>query len=259
MRFLAVYLILAGAMAARAAGIDRDSLLSEAPAVPDKGTVRVSGGATGTSSDQGVNNTQGQANITGTIAWTPVQNLSGDVGMYWQVGANGPSARVRYQVLSQARHGLDLSGGVRFKTVGFNPNNGEVEFLVAAGRRFGHLELVANGVFGAETGGGGGKDIEGKAFAGWRFSDDVRAGIDSRLQAEVGDEEQQTTPTRGLPLATSIRDYDLTVGPALSWIVAHDIGRALKNLQVQALVGVAQPKGTNSTSAVGVLSASVDF
>src|SRR2546430_17650015 len=82
MRFLAVFLVLAAATQARAAGIDRDSLLSEAPAVPDKGTVRISGGATGTSSDQGVNNTPGQANITGTIAWTPIQNLSGDVGMY---------------------------------------------------------------------------------------------------------------------------------------------------------------------------------
>jgi len=170
MRFLAVFLVMAAATQVRAAGIDRDSLLSEAPAVPDKGTVRVTGGATGTSSDQGVNNTQGQANITGTIAWTPVQNLSGDVGMYWQVGANGPSARVRYQVLNQFAHGVDLSGGVRFKTVGFDPNNGEVEFLVAAGRRFGRFELVANGVFGVETGGGGGKDVEGKAFAGYRFA-----------------------------------------------------------------------------------------
>jgi hypothetical protein len=258
MRFAALVLILVGATQVHAAGIDRDSLLSEAPAVPDKGTVRVSGGATGTSSDQGVNNTQGQANITGTIAWTPVQNLSGDVGMYWQVGANGPSARVRYQVLNQASHGVDLAGGVRFKTVGFHPDNGEVEFLVAAGRRFGQFELVANGVFGAETGGGGGKDVEGKAFAGWRFSEDLRAGLDSRLQAEVGDSEKTTTPLPGSTVLT-VRDYDLTAGPAVSWIVAHDIGRTLKNLQIQALVGVAQPKKTDVTAAVGVLSASVDF
>ena len=197
MRFVPVLLLLLGGAQARAAGIDRDSLLSEAPAVPAKGTVRVTGGATGTSSDQGVNNTQGQANIAGAIAWTPIQNLSGDVGMYWQVGANGPSARVRYQVLSQSQHGFDLSGGARFKTVGFHPDNGEVEFMVLAGRRFGQLEFVANGVFGVETGGRGGKDVEGRAFGGWRFSDDVRAGIDSRLQAEVGDEQSQTTNRTG--------------------------------------------------------------
>jgi hypothetical protein len=255
MRFFAVFLVLAGATQARAAGIDRDSLLTEAPAVPDKGTVRVTGGATGTSSDQGVNNTQGQANLTGTIAWTPIQNLSGDVGMYWQVGANGPSARVRYQVLNQASHGVDLSGGVRFKTVGFHPDNGEVEFLVAAGRRFGQLELAVNGVFGAETGGEQGKDVEGRAFAGWRFSELLRAGLDGRLQAEIEDEG---TPALGAAPKIG-RDYDLTAGPAVSWIVARDLGRMAKNLQVQALVGVAQPKRTASTSAVGVLAASIDF
>jgi hypothetical protein len=202
-----------------------------------------------------VNNTQGQANITGTIAWTPIQNLSGDVGMYWQVGANGPSARVRYQVLSQAQHGVDLSGGVRFKTVGFHPDHGEVEFLVAAGRRFGQFELVANGVFGAETGGEAGKDVEGRAFAGWRFSELLRAGLDGRLQAEVADEG---TPAPGAAPKLG-RDYDMTVGPAVSWIAARDLGRMAKNLQFQALAGVAQPKRTNSTSAVGVLAASIDF
>src|SRR5207237_8417191 len=121
MRFLAVFLLLVGAAQAHAEGIDRDSLLSEAPAVPDKGTVRISGGATGTSDDGGVGGTQGQGNVAGSISWTPIQNLSGDVGAYWQVGANGPTARIRYQFLNQLRHGLDLSAGPRFKAVGFPP------------------------------------------------------------------------------------------------------------------------------------------
>jgi len=243
------------ALAARADGLDRDNLLSEAPAVPAKGTVRISGVTTGTSADTGVNGTQGQANITGTIQWTPVENLAGDVGMYWQVGANGPSARVRYQILSQSRAGLDLSAGVRFKSVGFHPDQGEVEFLVLAGRRFGNVELVLNGVFGVETGGENGKDIEGKAFVGYRFSEDVRAGLDGRLQAEVED-EGAADPTA--PPKTG-RDYDLTVGPAVSWIVARNLGNLARNLQLQALVGMAQPKRTDTTSAVGIVSASIDF
>jgi hypothetical protein len=49
------------------------------------------------------------------------------------------------------------------------------------------------------------------------------------------------------------------VGPAVSWIAARDLGRMAKNLQFQALAGVAQPKRTNSPSAVGVLAASIDF
>src|SRR5713101_3681566 len=243
------------ALAARADGIDRDSLLSEAPAVPTKGTVRLSGITTGTSDQGGVNGTQGQANISGTIQWAPVENLAGDVGMYWQVGANGPSARVRYQILSQSRAGLDLSAGARFKTVGFHPDQGEVEFLLLAGRRFGNVELVLNAVFGVETGGENGKDVEGKAFAGYRFSEDLRAGLDGRLQAEV--EDEGVTPV-GAPPKTG-RDYDLTAGPAVSWVVARNLGTLLHNFQVQGLVGVAQPKRTDTTSAVGVVSASIDF
>jgi hypothetical protein len=253
MRLVAIGLCVCVTAAARAEGIDRDSLLSEAPAVPDKGTVRVSGLATGTSADEGVNNTQGQARLNGSIMWTPVQYLAGDAGMYWQIGANGPSARVRYQVLSQSRHGIDAAGGVRFKTVGFKPDHGEVEFLALAGRRFGQIEAVVNGVFGMETGGGGGKDVEGKGFVGWRFNEAVRSGIDGRLQAEVGDAE---TPAVGAPPKVG-RDYDFTVGPAVSWLIPG--GQVLRNIQLQALVGLAQPKRTNTTAGTGVLSASVDF
>jgi hypothetical protein len=213
----------------------------------------VTGGAIGTSADEGVGNTQGQAKLNGSIMWTPVQNLAGDAGMYWQIGANGPSARLRYQVLSQSRHGVDLSGGARFKTVGFNPDHGEVEFLALAGRRFGQFEAVVNGVFGMETGGGSGKDVEARGFVGWRFNEAVRSGIDSRLQAEVGDSE---TPAPGAAPKVG-RDYDMTVGPAVSWLIAGD--RTIRNIQLQALVGLAQPKRTNTTAAAGVLSASVDF
>src|SRR4051812_12803057 len=116
--FLVVFLF---AAASRAEGIDRDTLLTDSPAVPDAGTVRVSGGVTGTTATEGVNGTQGQANITGSIGWSPVQNLHADVGAYYQIGAQGPSARLRYQILSQRNFGLDLAVGVRFKTVGFHP------------------------------------------------------------------------------------------------------------------------------------------
>jgi hypothetical protein len=241
---------LLGGTHARAAGIDRDGLLSEAPATPDKGTVRVTAGSLGqASTDTGV---PGQSSVSGSVLWAPFESFAGDVGVYWQPGPNlsGPSARVRYQFLSQERFGLDLAGGVRFKTTSFqHPTGtnatGEVEFLVAAGRRFGQFELVLNGVFGVEIGGGSGKDVEIKSFAGWRFSDQLRAGVDSRLQAEVGDEESGATPKIG-------RDFDFTAGPAVSWMLTRQIN-------VQALVGVIMPKGTNVTSPVGMLAASFDF
>ena len=237
--------VLTFALAVRAQGIDRDSLLTDAPAVPAQGTVRVSGGATATQNTDNGATPSGSSSITGSIGWTPLQNLNVDVGAYAQVGASGPAARVRYQFLSQSSFGIDLSGGLRFKTVGFHPDRGELEMLVAVGRRFGKFELVLNGVFGVETGCGGGKDIEAKGFAGYRFNDAIRAGLDSRLQSEMSDQEG-ATPIPG------VRDYDLTAGPAVSWMLTRTI-------QLQGLVGVAQPKKTNVTAPVGVVSASIDF
>ncbi len=244
MRLLALLAVTLAATTARAAGIDRDSLLTDSPAVPAVGTVRVTGGALGTDNSNGGASPSGASSVSGSIGWTPFANLHADVGAYAQVGASGPSARVRYQFLSQAEHGLDLSAGVRLKTVGFHPNNGEFEALLAAGRRFGKFELVLNGVLGQELGGEQGKDLEIKGFAGYRFNESVRAGLDSRLQAELADE--QKSPTR------IGRDYDLTAGPAISWLIGQTV-------QVQALVGVAQPKKTNLTAPVGVVSASIDF
>jgi len=255
MRRLALLALAFAAGAARADGLDRDTLLTDSPAVPNAGTVRVTGGATGSSSDAtSTGGNTGTSGISGSVGWTPIANVSGDVGAYTQIGASGGvSARARYQILSQSSAGLDLSAGVRFKTVSWHASsaprtdsNGEIEMLVAAGRRFGKFELVLNGVFGVETGGGGGKDIEAKGFAGWRFNEAVRAGLDSRLQAEVADTENTG---RGAPTG---RDYDLTAGPAVSWMVTRTV-------QVQALLGVAQPKKTDLTTPVGVVSASIDF
>ena len=238
----AVALCLAGPVFA--AGLDRDTLLTDAPATPDKGTVRITGAGAGqASTDATVSN---QSSVSGSIMWSPFQNFAADVGAFFQSGDGGPSARVRYQILGQEKFGLDLAAGVRFKTVGFHPDKGEVEFLIAAGRKFGHIELVLNGVFGVETGGESGKDIEVKAFGGYRFNDSIRAGLDGRLQAELEDEGAAPKPP-GAP-----RDFDLTAGPALSWDIT-------KQLNLQALVGVFMPKKTNVTSPGGVIQLAFDF
>src|SRR3989442_15612775 len=138
MRSLAAAVV-AFASAASAEGLDRDTLLTDAPAVPAVGTVRLTGAGVATqNTDNGATPT-GSSSFTGSIGWTPIANLHGDVGAYFQVGAQGPAARIRYQFLNQLSHGLDMSGGVRFKSGGFHPDQGEVEFLLAARRRFGHI------------------------------------------------------------------------------------------------------------------------
>lgn len=248
MRIAAPLLLACSALAARAEGIDRDSLLTDAPATPDVGTVRLSGATSGQGPAAAGGNSSGS--VAGSIGWTPLRHLSGDVGGYYQGGAttaSGPSARLRYQFLNQSEVGLDMSAGVRFKTASFGSpgRTGEVEMLLAAGRRIGSFDLALNGVFGVETGGGNGKDLEMKGFAGYNFNEAVRAGVDSRLQVEVGDSAPAATPPVG-------RDFELTVGPAVSWLVT-------RKLQVQALAGALSPKGTTRTVPVGLLAAALDF
>ena len=253
MRWLVTTIALLVSAGALADGLDRDGLLTEAPATPRAGTVRVSASSLGQSAgdSSGSASMSNFSSLSGTLLWAPIDRLAGDVGVYWQPGPNisGPSVRVRYQILDQQRFGLDLAAGARYKFVPFvhpnNPGVGELEFLIAAGKRIGRFELMLNGLFGVESGGGGGKDIEAKAWAGYSISDTLRIGVDSRLQAEVGDEELVSTARIG-------RDFDFTAGPAISWLLASRI-------QLQALAGVIMPKGYNVTSPVAMLAGSIDF
>jgi hypothetical protein len=80
-----------------------------------------------------------------------------------------------------------------------------------------------------------------------RLNESLTAGIDGRLQAELADDDEDAASS-----PPNTRDYDLTVGPALSWMVTRTI-------QVQLLAGLAQPKKTNITAPIGVVQASFDF
>ena len=238
---------LACSCVAFADGLDRDSLLTEAPATPAQGSVRVSGGG---------NAAQGEGEATGalnaTLMWTPVQHLAGDLGAYWQDGKMGPSARARYQLLSQDSHGVDLAVGARFKMVAFTATEAEAagesppheaEVMLSVGRRFGAVDVILNAVAGTEVGGPG-KDAELKLFAGYRLSDALRVGVDSRVQTEFWNEEGAQAPN-GAGTA-------FAAGPAVSWLVTE-------RFQVQALAGASKARGTERIGPTGRLSASFDF
>src|SRR2546430_9219835 len=70
--------------AASAEGLDRDTMLTDATAVPAVGTVRLTGAGVATqNTDNGATPT-GSSSFTGSIGWTPIANLHGDVGAYFQ-------------------------------------------------------------------------------------------------------------------------------------------------------------------------------
>ena len=238
--------------AARAEGLDRDTLLTEAPAVPDSGTVRLTGGASGQGgSSNSSGNTSGTGGVSGSLMWAPISRVAGDVGMYLQGPNSGPTVRLRVQILKQSDVGIDLTVGARFKEFSFfskansaNPT-GEFEYLLAAGKSIGAFDAILNTLVGFEAGGPG-SDIEAKGFFGYRIADNLRAGVDGRVQAEYKDETGYKKPNL-------TNDVDIFAGPGVSWLVLHD------KLQLQALAGVAKPKGAATASPGGLLAAAFDF
>jgi hypothetical protein len=233
-RFAVAVLALAFSVPAFAAGLDRDTLLTEAPAVPDPGVVRVTGGANGQPS--GAPDSGSTGGISANILWAPINRVAGDVGLYLQGPDSGPTARLRVQILKQRDVGIDLAIGVRFKELGFfkkeggGSPNGEFEYLLALGRSFGRLDVMLDGVIGFD----------------YRVLPELRIGADFRLQAEYKDEDGYKTPDFA-------NDCDLFTGPAASLLVLND------KLQLQALIGIAKPKGIATISPGGLLAASIDF
>ncbi len=235
-------LCLLAAPASFAQMLDVDALLVEASAVPGQGTVRLSGGGGGqsVSTDPGT----GEATIAGSVLWVPFRGFGGDVGAYYQAGRSGPSARVRYQFLSQDSAGVDLTLGARYKSEGFSgPGQGEVEALFALGRSFGQLDLVLNLVWGWEINDPG-QDAEIKALIGWRFNDNLRLGLEVRAQTEVHDEDGYKAPQM---IATDIRG-----GPTLFWRVSRQVS-------LQFLVGVSKPVNLNEAGLLALGSFAIDL
>lgn len=249
---IALVALVAGALGsyrANASGLDRDSLLTEAPAVPNAGTVRVSAGANG--QPTGAADSGSTGGISGNVLWAPFSRVALDVGLYAQGADSGPTLRLRIQILKKEDVGLDLAIGARFKKFGFfkkeggGAPNGEFEYLLAVGHSFGPIDAMLDAVIGFEAGGPG-SDLEGKAFVGYHLMRTLRVGADARVQGEYKNENGYKKPDL-------TNDVDIIAGPAVSWLVLND------KLQLQALAGVAKPKGAANASPGGLLALAFDF
>ncbi len=234
-------LALALAPAASAQMLDVDGLLVEASAVPAPGTVRVLANGGGQAA---VADSEATANVAGSVLWVPFRGLAGDVGAYYQTGSSGPSVRLRYQLLNQDSAGVNLSLGARYKSVGFaGEGSGEVEAMMAIGRSWGRLDTVLNGVWGWELNDPG-MDAEVKALVGWRFTDNVRVGVEARAQSEVHDENGWKGP--------QMLQTDLRAGPTAFWRIA-------KPVTAQILLGVGKPIGVHAAGLLALGAFSFDI
>jgi len=122
-----------------------------------------------------------------------------------------PTAGVRVQVLSQERFGIDLSLGAQYKPEGLTEatGEGELEGVVAVGRRFGKLGLVGNAVFGSDFEGND-RDGEVRLASMYSFSERWRAGLDSRARFDLGSVDVA---------AGRKAKVDVVAGPTASFLV----------------------------------------
>lgn len=114
-----------------------------------------------------------------------------------------PSVGGRVQLLRQARHGVDGSLTVFFKTEGFTETEGEIETFASVGRRFEQLSVIGNLVYGQDPEGNE-RDGEVRASVfrqrGW-----LLYGLDSRVRFAIGTQHGRAATTEPV--------FDFTGGP----------------------------------------------
>ena len=151
-----------------------------------------------------------------------------------------PSVGARLQVISQQRHGADGAVSVSYRAEGFNQPEGEIETVVAIGRRFGRAALFANLAYGQDFEGHE-RDGELRLAALARVTNRMQVGVDGRWRLDLG---SQTAKLQ----ASNEPTYDIDAGPVLALsvgpmaVVAHagaSIVRRVGQDAVLGLIGVA--------------------
>jgi hypothetical protein len=122
-----------------------------------------------------------------------------------------PSVGARVQALSQDGQGIDLSIGVFYKPEGFTEAEGEIEGVIALGRRFGQLGLIADLVYGQDP---EGRERDGEVRLAGLYDVMPRfvIGLDSRLRFDLGTEEEKFAEEGGA-------EYDLVAGPLAGYVL----------------------------------------
>lgn len=120
-----------------------------------------------------------------------------------------PTAGARVQALSEPDQGIDLSVGVFYKPEGFTEGEGEIEAVVALGRRFGRVGLIGDLVYGQDPEGRE-RDGEVRLAALYDATARIELGLDSRLRIDLGTEDEKLEEEGGA-------EYDLLAGPLVSY------------------------------------------
>jgi hypothetical protein len=179
---------------------------------------------------------EGRAEVT---VWGPIAVR---VGVVYTGAAEEvrPSVGARVQALNQTDQGIDLSIGVFYKPEGFTEGEGEIEGVIALGRQFGNVGLIADLVYGQDP---EGRERDGELrLAGlYDVTELLLVGLDSRLRIDLGTEDEKLEEEGGA-------EYDLLAGP----LITYTLGPVALN----AMAGVSVV-GTPDTLAGPIVLASI--
>jgi len=119
-----------------------------------------------------------------------------------------PTVGARVQALAAPDQGIDMSIGLFYKPEGFTEGEGEIEAVLALGRRFGRFGVIGDLAYGQDP---EARERDGEVrLAGlYTLSSIVELGLDSRLRFDLGTEEDKLEEEGGA-------EYDLLAGPLIS-------------------------------------------
>jgi len=218
----------------------RDGFFTEAAAVARAGSVVLStGGGSSVAQDGG-----SVGAVAGARAvWAAGRSLAAGVELSHDGNAFSPAVTLRWQFLSQLDTAINAAALVRYKSIGFRGTGSEVEAELMAGRAYDRLALSAAGVIGKGFEGESAVDLEGKAAASWMFTETLRAGVETRVRAEVALGAETVKPPG--------REYDLVAGPTVAW--------RLGAVELQAIAGLGVPRGTAAPGPMALALLSFDM
>ncbi|HMI89992.1 MAG TPA: hypothetical protein VK509_01455 [Polyangiales bacterium] len=124
-----------------------------------------------------------------------------------------PTVGARVQALTQDDQGIDMSVGAFYKPEGFTEGEGEIEAVLAFGRRFGRIDLIGDLVYGQDPEGRE-RDGEVRLAELYMATPRLELGVDSRLRFDLGTEEDQLEAEGGA-------EYDLVAGPLASYTLGE--------------------------------------
>jgi hypothetical protein len=220
--------------------MDRFFVLSESAAVPPTDVrAETSGDATSQSGEDSA----GGLGVSQRVEFVIIKGLALRAGAELRNTGNGftPSAQAKYQFLKQKQHGVNLSGAMRYKQVGFQSDGGEMEGVVAAGRRWGAILGTANLVVGTELGKPEG-DIEGHVGLGYLLTENLVVGLNTRYQHEFETEKVGKHPGR---------EFELMSGAM--------VGYNWNIVDVSLLGGYYMPRATESSGPLAMLRVGLNF